>query len=190
MAQPTAPPGMPGGLQQASAPGAAPPPPAKKPGLFAPKPKPGAELGAQVADLAAELNNINRRLRILEERYSNLRRKTQVTDQNMLNANKKIMVEIQTAHSEADEFKRNISDMKEKLKIMIRELKECAKHQDVLVLQKYINLWEPINFITREAANKMIRDEVVSTFRDLNVKLQEEAYIKEQVKLALEDLKK
>ena len=78
----------------------APAPPKKKPGLFAPKPKPGANLEKNVAEIAAEMNNIGRRLRVLEERYTSLRKKTQVTDQNMLNANKKVMTEVQAGHAE------------------------------------------------------------------------------------------
>ncbi len=168
----------------------APAPPKKKPGLFAPKPKHSVNLEKNVSELAAEMNNIGRRLRVLEERYTSLRKKTQVTDQNMLAANKKMMTEIQAGHEEIDEIRKEIDGITEKLKIIVLELKECAKEQDVQVLQKYINLWEPVNFITREAASKMIKDEVRSTFRDLNVKLQQEEYIKEQIRLALEDFKK
>ncbi|MFC1722901.1 hypothetical protein ACFL0V_02080 [Nanoarchaeota archaeon] len=178
----TAPPGV--------GPQPAPAPPKKKPGLFAPKPKAGGDLGKNVADLAAEMNNINRRLRVIEERYTSLRNKTQVTDQNMLTANKKLMTEVQTGHSEIDDMRKDLNDMKDKFKIMIQELRGCAKKQDVQVLQKYINMWQPINFITREAALKLIHDEVQTTFRDLNVKLQQEKYIKEQIKLVMEDLKK
>ena len=167
-----------------------PAPPPKKPGLFAPKPTPQMDLGKNVADLAAEMNNLNRRLRVIEERYSNLRKKTQVTDQNMLASNKKVMTEVQASHEEMDELKKKLADMTDKLKIIVQELKECAKHSEVQVLQKYINMWEPINFITRDSALKIIHDEVESTFRDLNIRLQQEQYIKEQIRLILEDLRK
>ena len=176
----TNPPGMP--PQE----GAAPPPP-KKPsgGLFAPKPKVGGDLNKSMSDLAGELNNISRRLMVLEERYSNLRKKTQVTDQNMLNSNKKVMTEIQTNHSEIDEVRKQIADMVDKMKIIVRELKDCAKKQEVDVLNKYINIWQPINFITRDTAMKLIKDEVENQFKELNIRLQQEDYIKEQIRLAL-----
>ncbi|MBU2561824.1 MAG: hypothetical protein KKD17_06000 [Nanoarchaeota archaeon] len=179
------PPGMlpPGGA------GAAPPPPKKSGGLFAPKPKPGGDLTKSVSDLAGELNNISRRLMVLEERYTSLRKKTQVTDQNMLNSNKKFMTEVQTSHAEMDELKKQISDIIEKMKIIVRELKECAKRQEVEVLQKYINIWQPVNFVTRDTVMKMVRDQVEAQFKDLNIRLQEEDYIKEQIRIALKDLK-
>ena len=188
MVDPATPPGMPppGGAPTA---GAAPPPPKKSGGLFAPKPKAGVDLAKSVSDLAGELNNISRRLMVLEERYSSLRKKTQVTDQNMLGNNKKFMTEIQTAHSDLDDFKNRLDDMVDKLKIMVRELKECAKREDVDVLNKYINLWEPINFVTRDSVDKMIKNQVDSQFKDLNIRLQQEDYIKEQIRMALKDLK-
>ncbi len=184
MADPNKPPGMPGSS------GAAPPPPKKSGGLFAPKPKQGTDLTKSVSDLAGELNNISRRLMILEERYSSLRKKTQVTDQNMLNGNKKFMTEVQTAHSDLDDFKKRLDDMVDKMKIIIRELKECAKREDVDVLNKYINLWEPLNFVTRDSVDKMVNDQVESQFKDLNIRLQQEDYIKEQIHLAFKDMQK
>ena len=164
-------------------------PPPKKTGLFAPKPKTGVDLNKSVADLAGELNNVSRRLMVLEERYTSIRKKTQVTDQNMLNNNKKVMTEIQTIHSEMDDIKKQITDIIDKMKIIVRELKECAKSQEVAVLQKYINLWQPINFITRDSAMKLIRDQVEAQFKDLNIRLQQEDYIKEQIRLILKDMK-
>jgi hypothetical protein len=181
------PPGMPPGEapgQESNVPAA----PLKKPGLFAPKPKVGLDLNKSVADLAGELNNLGRRLMIIEERYSNLRKKSQVTDQNMLANNKKFMTEVQTTNSDIDEMKKEIVDIVDKMKIIVRELKECAKHQEVEVLQKYINIWQPMNFITRDSASKMVKDEVESQFKDLNIRLQQEDYIKERIRMALEEL--
>ena len=100
------------------------------------------------------------------------------------------MTEVHATHDDIDDMKKNISDMVDKLKIMVRELKECAKHQDVEVLNKYINLWQPINFVTRDTVSKIIQDEVESQFRDLNIRLQQEDYIKEQIRLTLSDLRK
>lgn len=171
----------------------APPPnaPAKPAGgLFAAKPKTGPNLEAALSDMAGEMNNIGRRLRVLEERYTNLRKKTQVTDQNMLAANKRMMTEIHATLSSVDELKKELTEMHEKFSLMVREIKECAKRQDVAVLQKYISFWEPMNFVTRESVSKMVQENVEAQFRDLNIRLQQEAYIKEQIQFAIQDMKK
>jgi hypothetical protein len=61
----------------------------KKPGMFSPHAPPGPS-SADLAEISSNVNNVSRRLRILEERYSSLRKKTQLTDQNILNSNKEI----------------------------------------------------------------------------------------------------
>jgi hypothetical protein len=86
---------------------------------------------------------------------------------------------------QTDELKKQLDDVVEKMKIDVRELKECAKHSDIEVLQKYINIWQPINFVTRETVSKLVRDEVESQFKDLNIRLQEESYIKEQIRMIM-----
>lgn len=186
MPDPNAPPGMSAPAQGA---GATPPPPKKQGGLFAPKPKQGLDLNKNMADLAGELNNVSRRLMILEERYTSLRKKTQLTDQNMLENHKKLMTEMHATHEQVDDLRKDLNDTIDKMKIVVRELKECAKHNEVEVLQKYINLWQPINFITRDAATKLVKEEVESKFKELNLRMQEEDYIKEQIMLALKDMK-
>lgn len=166
------------------------PPPPKQAGLFAPKPKSGADLNRMVSDLAGEVNNISRRMMILEERYTTLRKKSQLTDQNFLNGGKKASTDMHTVHEQIDELKKDLDDTIEKMRIIVRELKECAKHSDVEVLQKYINLWQPLNFVTRDTVTKLVSEEVESQFRDLNIRLQQEGYIKEQIRIAMMELKR
>ena len=45
-------------------------------------------------NLYAQINDLGRRLRTTEGSYSNLRKKTQLTDQNMLTSHKRIEKEI------------------------------------------------------------------------------------------------
>ena len=113
--------------------------------------------GIDVNQLSNEINNISRRLRVLEERYINLRTKTQVTDQNMLLNNKKIMTQINMLSDETKEVKREMKEVKDTLKLIIKELRETVKKEEVNVLKKYIDLWDPVNFVTRPALEKEIK---------------------------------
>ncbi|MBT5023308.1 hypothetical protein HOK51_07310 [Candidatus Woesearchaeota archaeon] len=150
------------------------------------KSNPAAAQAPQI-NVGAELNNLSRRLVTIEERYTNLRKKTQVTDQNMLTNNKKIITEIAAANEELKEFKRELEEIVSKMRIMVRELKDCAKRNEVQSLAKYVDLWNPIEFVTRGTVIKMVRDEVSDQFRDLNIKMQEEEFIKEQIKIAMKE---
>jgi len=101
-----------------------------------------------VKGISNEMNNISRRLRVLEERYTNLRKKTQLTDQNMLHVDKKIISEIKVTNKDIDEIRKDIKDVKEKMILIIKDLKSCAKKEDVKVIEKYVNMWEPVQFVT------------------------------------------
>lgn len=157
--------------------------------LFGGGKKPDPNNSGSIAEFVGELNNISRRLRIIEERYSGLRRKVTVIENNMLSSNKKNVTEIKANQEQLDDFHHEVNKMKENFKIMISEIKECAKRDEVKVLQRYIDMWEPIQFVTRREMYKLIRDSVESQFDDLNIRLQQEDYIKDQIKLRLEDKK-
>lgn len=122
-----------------------------KRGLF--KKEPAADTG-----LGEDISNISRRLRMLEERYVNLRNRTQVIDRNMLLHNKKQITDIKTIDSDINYLKNEINNVNEKIDLIINELKDTAKKEDIEVLQKYINLWDPMNFVTRKEVEKLIKE--------------------------------
>ena len=151
MAEP-APQPMPGaqpGMQQ-------PPPEQKKGGLFGKKQP--EQQGGGFNEVMMEVGAVGRRLRILEERYNNLRKKSQVSDQNQLNQTKKISTQLKDVNEEILEIKRSVDDIKEKMRMIIKELKITAKKEEIGVLQKYIQFWEPVNFITRNEVERIIED--------------------------------
>ena len=104
-----------------------------------------------------EMVNIDRRLRVLEEGLTNMRRRFQVTEQNMLSKNRHFSTEIKTINSEINELKKEIMEIKERMLMMIKELQECAKKEEVKVLEKYINMWEPVNFVTKKDVEDIVR---------------------------------
>lgn len=126
---------------------------AQKAGAFKPKP-----LGIDISSLTEEIRNLSRRLRIIEERYTNLRTKQQVIEQNMLSRHKQVTTEIKTTNSDMHELKTEITEIKDRLLLIIKELRECAKKEEVKVLEKYINLWDPVNFITRNEIEGIVRE--------------------------------
>ncbi len=107
-------------------------------------------------ELAQNMRDLSRRLRTLEERYTDLRKNLQITEQNMIAENKKSAHHMRTLTTDIDELKREITSINDKFDIVIRELKTTAKKEDVQVLEKYINLWEPVNFVTSNHVKKMI----------------------------------
>ena len=128
--------------------------PQQKTGLFHKNVPQQPDFGAVQEDIS----NVSRRLRTLEEGFTNLRRALQVTDQNMLGKNKVFSTEIRTIASDISDMKSNINDIKEKIMEMVNDLEECAKKEEVKVLEKYINFWNPVKFVTQNEVEAIVKD--------------------------------
>ncbi|MBN1501936.1 hypothetical protein JW930_00190 [Candidatus Woesearchaeota archaeon] len=108
--------------------------------------------------LSREINEIMRRLRILEERYTNLRKKNQLTDQNMLDTSKKIMEELKISQSTITELKRELQDMNSKITVLAEEIQSCVPKRDFDMVSRYLDFWEPMNFLSREESEKIVQE--------------------------------
>jgi hypothetical protein len=101
---------------------------------------------------------LSRRLRLLEEGFTNLRRFFQVTEENMIAKNKHFSAEIKTMSSDIIEIRKEIQEVRDKLMLVIRELQTVARKEEVKVLEKYINLWNPIKFVTQNEVEQIINE--------------------------------
>ena len=126
-------------------------------GLFSQKDK-DPHLSQEVEALRQEINSLSRRTREIEERYQNMRKKINVMDTNLLSQTKRNNTEIKVVYSELSELKNILDDFDNKMLMMIKEIRQSAKSQDVKVLQRYIDMWEPIRFVTRREVEKIVSD--------------------------------
>ncbi|MBD3313965.1 hypothetical protein GF345_05980 [Candidatus Woesearchaeota archaeon] len=113
-----------------------------------------------MSDLSNQINNLSRRLRILEERYTNLRKNTQLTDQNLLKFNKDFHREASSLNSDLTDARREFSDLKDKVRLIVKELMECAKTEEVKILEKYINMWDPVKFVQRNEVDRIVEEKI------------------------------
>jgi len=108
--------------------------------------------------LADELKDITRNLRILEERHTNLRRKSQVIEQNMIANSKKHSQKLKDLEKNSTELKKSITKIEELLTMINSNLENCAKQQDVQVIEKYIKLWNPSIYVQRSEIPKLVNE--------------------------------
>ena len=108
--------------------------------------------------MTEDMNTLSRRLRLLEEGFTNLRRFFQITEENIITKNKHYSAEIKTLTSDINEIRKEIQEIKDKLVLVIRELQTVARKEEVKVLEKYINLWNPIKFVTQNEVEQIINE--------------------------------
>jgi hypothetical protein len=150
--------------------------------------KEGPDVSKEVADMQGQLADFQRRLIVIEERYSDLRKKLQVTEQNVLSDFKRLHTEVKSSNSEVMDTKHEMDGIKSKMMLIIKELKLLARSEDVDTLKKYLDMWQPLNFVTQNEVEKLIRDSVEQKFEDLNLKVQEEGFIEIKIKESIEKM--
>lgn len=126
-------------------------------GLFG-KPKEPAAASPAVSELTDKINNLAARLRISEERYGELRKKLTLIEQNMLVHGKKSNTDIKAIDSEITEIKHSITEVEDRILTIIKELRLTAKKEDVGVMKRYVELWDPTKFVTVDTVEKIVKE--------------------------------
>ena len=114
-----------------------------------------AEQYPQQVDLMSEIQS---RIRLLESKNSLMRERALVINQNMIDGYKKLTSDIQNFEEETKELKKDLFEIKEIIRHITKELEFFARKDSVRVLEKYINMWNPLNFVTEKEVVKIIEE--------------------------------
>ena len=57
-----------------------------------------------------------------------------------------------------NDIRKEIDEIKEKVIDIVAELESAAKREEVKVLEKYINFWNPVKFVTQNEAEAIVRE--------------------------------
>lgn len=107
--------------------------------------------------LAVRLTDVATRLKILEERYDTLRKKSQLTEQNVIESDKSNFQELRILGETMIEVKRTVKDLADKVRLLSEEVEQFATKNDLKVLDRYLGYWEPADFVTRKEVNDFLR---------------------------------
>ncbi len=113
-----------------------------------------------IGPLQQDINSLSSRLRMEEERYSDLRRRLQFVENQMLQNQKRSSGDIKGVHEDISEMKRGMTEIQNRLVMLIKELQLTARKQDLEVLQKYIDMWNPVNFVSAVHCRKIVAEEL------------------------------
>lgn len=143
--------------------GPVPAPPPKK-GIFGgAKPAPGP--APEITGIIEQINGLAARIRVSEERFNELRKKVLFIEQNMLANHRKALGEIKESNEEIDELRHKVAEIEDRVITVIKELRLTARKSDMDVMKRYIELWDPVKFVTADYAEKIARDVVEEKLR-------------------------
>lgn len=100
------------------------------------------------------------RIRVLESKYSQLGERVLMINQNMISGYKNAIKDVRAVEENIKDIKTDINKIKNILKHLTEEASDFAKKDSLKVLEKYINLWNPLNFVTETDVKRIIKEEL------------------------------
>lgn len=113
---------------------------------------------AQPTNQQEVINSINTRVRLAEERTMELRRKITLIEHNVLKMSKKITQDNKLLRDELTDTKQSIRNIEDRLIAVIKELQITPKKEDVDLVKKYVEYWNPVKFVTIDKIEEYVRD--------------------------------
>ena len=104
-----------------------------------------------------QLNEIATKLKLLEERYGVLRKKSQLSEQNLVELDKEQFSELRIVQERVTDLKRQVKTVLEQVSALSDEMQGFVKKEEFVPLQRYVELWQPIDFVTRKEVNSFLR---------------------------------
>ena len=111
-----------------------------------------------VQPMSIDVASLQTRVRLSEEKSSNLNSKLELLENNFVTSNKKRNDSIRELQADMLEMKHELEELKQKMVLIIRELKLTAGKDELNALTRYLDLWNPARFATREEVQKMIEE--------------------------------
>jgi uncharacterized coiled-coil DUF342 family protein len=87
-----------------------------------------------------------------------LRKKAQFTEHNMLKDAKEISAETKALSSSISDLKNEVSDLNEKMTKLSEEVSQGVSKAEFNVLAKYLDFWQPMDFLTRKQAEELLKN--------------------------------
>jgi len=111
-----------------------------------------------VGDISAVFNEFSTKLRDIETRHDMLKERLLLLSQSFLRHEERIMKELSLMREDTKESRMDIDRMKENLQSLIRDSADFARRDELMVLEKYMKMWEPLKFVKEDDVKKMIND--------------------------------
>src|SRR3989344_3267063 len=106
------------------------------------------------------VSDINSKFRNLESKNNMLAENLLVVNQNTIEEYKRIYKEIEIINTDIKSLREDLFNLKQTLKGFLNEVDFFAKKNDIKVLEKYINLWNPIEFVKENDVDKLIEEKL------------------------------
>ncbi len=123
------------------------------------KPAPQQSYNPQLL-LNKKLAELSERTRLLEERVKELRESLHVIDQTMQRRTKALKESINDTREEISSLRAQLTELRSVIRRIINDLSNTARKSDVKLIEKYIELIDPTNIVTRKDVERIVEEKL------------------------------
>ncbi|MBS3118587.1 hypothetical protein J4417_02780 [Candidatus Woesearchaeota archaeon] len=119
-----------------------------------------AEEKEMIGESPDDLRKLFSWVKSVESKVIILRRELEVIKNDSARRMRELDTEMRSAASEVTGLKRELAKTNEQLALVIKELRLTAGKDELMAVKKYLELWNPIKFTSKEEVGRMIEDRV------------------------------
>ena len=119
-----------------------------------------AEEKEMIGESPDDLRKLFSWVKSVESKAIILRRELEVIKNDAARRMRELDTEMRSAASEVTGLKRELAKTNEQLALVIKELRLTAGKDELMAVKKYLELWNPIKFTSKEEVGRMIEDRV------------------------------
>lgn len=115
-------------------------------------------------------------VKALEGKINNLNREFNMVKNDLIKRSAKDKKDLKNFDSELVDLRHQVESMNNKLDLIIKELKQTAGIEEVEVIKKYIEFWNPMNFVTQKDLDRLFevkKNELLNAAKGKNLKVSE-----------------
>lgn len=116
------------------------------------------ELEELKSKLEEQTGDIASRLRVVEQRIDNLRSHLELIDSSLIEKHKAVISDIRDGQDSMRTLRADIDFVKELAGRLAKRLEDLASREEVKVLQRYVELWQPLQFVTRSEVKTLVQN--------------------------------
>lgn len=121
------------------------------------------ELPTSLVNLQEQIHTLSQRLAYVEERYKNFDGRLRQLQKNVIEHHQDARKLIRDIDKQIIQIKGTLDLFTDRLKTMRSEVLLRASKEDIEVLKKYIDVWNPFQFVTAEQVEEIVEDVLART---------------------------
>jgi len=120
--------------------------------------------------VSSSVLEIASRLKLVEQRIENLRGHLELVDGSLIEKHKSVISELRDTQDGTRNLRADIDSLKEFTERIAKRMEDLASREEVKVLERYVELWQPLQFVTRAEVKTIVQ----SILKEQGIKIKEQ----------------